>query len=354
MIDRAYGRRLLSENTSRRSFLRVSALGVAAGGILTACTDSEAGAETASAVAPAAAAGAEAMTALEKAAEMDRMHEAGVKAFPAKSEGQGNQLMEPRIEKGVKVFDLTASKVMWETKPGTKVEAWAYNGQVPGPQIRVREGDRVRINFRNELEQSTAIHLHGLEIPNDVDGVPFITQPPVRSGESHTYEFTVPIGNSGSHMYHSHYNSAEQVGKGLLGAFIVEPRKPREIEKVDVDHVMILNDGFHGFTLNGKEFPATEAIAAKVGDRVRIRFMNEGMMIHPMHLHGMHMTIIDKDGWEQPAPWKCDTINVAPGERWDAIVECNNPGTWAFHCHILTHAEGQHGMFGMVTALVVA
>jgi FtsP/CotA-like multicopper oxidase with cupredoxin domain len=81
--------------------------------------------------------------------------------------------------------------------------------------------------------------------------------------------------------------------------------------------------------------------------------MNEGMMIHPMHLHGMHMTVVAKDGWDLPAAWKCDTLNVAPGERYDVIVHCNNPGTWAFHCHILPHAESEHGMFGMVTALVV-
>jgi FtsP/CotA-like multicopper oxidase with cupredoxin domain len=154
-------------------------------------------------------------------------------------------------------------------------------------------------------------------------------------------------------MYHSHHNSAKQVGMGLLGAFIVEPKRPRAIEKVDVDYTMILNDGAHGYTLNGKGFPATEPIKAKLGQKVRIRFMNEGMMIHPMHLHGMHMTVIDKDGWPQPAPWKCDTINVAPGERWDVVVNCTNPGTWAFHCHVLPHAETEHGMFGMVTVLIV-
>jgi manganese oxidase len=187
----------------------------------------------------------------------------------------------------------------------------------------------------------------------DQDGVPFITQPPIKPGETFTYEFTVPIGNAGSHMYHSHHNATKQVGTGLLGAFIVEPKSPRAIEKVDHDYVFILNDGMHGYTFNGKSFPATEPLTAKLGERIRIRFMNEGMMIHPMHLHGMHMTVIDKDGWAQPAPWKCDTLNVAPGERWDVIVNCNNPGTWAFHCHILPHAESDHGMFGMVTALVV-
>jgi FtsP/CotA-like multicopper oxidase with cupredoxin domain len=282
---------------------------------------------------------------------MDAMHEAGIKQFPAKTQGKGNQLLEPRIEKGVKVFELTATELEWETKPGTKVKAWAYNGQVPGPTIRVREGDRVRVVLKNELPESTAVHFHGLELSNDQDGVPFITQPPVKPGETYTYEFVAR--NPGSHMYHSHHNSAKQVGMGLLGAFIVEPKRPKAIEKVDVDYVMILNDGFHGYTLNGKGFPATEPIVAKLGQKVRLRFMNEGMMIHPMHLHGMHMTVIAKDGWAQPAPWKCDTLNIAPGERWDVIVNCTNPGTWAFHCHILPHAESEHGMFGMVTALIV-
>jgi FtsP/CotA-like multicopper oxidase with cupredoxin domain len=274
-----------------------------------------------------------------------------VKAFPAATEGKGNQLMAPRMEGTVKVFDLTAREIQWEVEPGKRVKAWAYNGQVPGPQIRVREGDRVRVVLKNELPESTVIHFHGLEVPNDQDGVPYITQPPIKPGETYTYEFTVP--NAGSHMYHSHHNAAAQVMLGLLGAFIVEPKRPKPSEKVDIDYVMILNDGPHGYTLNGKGFPATEPIVATRGQKIRIRYMNEGMMIHPMHLHGIHMTVIAKDGWDQPAPWKCDTLNIAPGERWDVIVNCNNPGTWAFHCHILTHAESQHGMFGMVTALIV-
>ncbi|HEX6964916.1 MAG TPA: copper oxidase [Gemmatimonadaceae bacterium] len=282
---------------------------------------------------------------------MDRMHEAKMKAFPAKTAGKGNQLLAPRIEGGVKVFELTARPIKWEVTAGQMADAWAYNDQVPGPQIRVRESDRVRIVLHNQLQESTSIHFHGLEVPNDQDGVTFITQPPVKPGSSYTYEFTVP--NAGSHMYHSHHNSAKQVGMGLLGAFIVEPKRPRAIERADVDYVLILNDGYQGYTFNGKGFPATEPIRAKRGQRVRIRFMNEGMMIHPMHLHGMHMTVIDKDGWPQPQPWRCDTLNVAPGERWDVMVNCTNPGTWAFHCHILQHAESEQGMFGMVTALIV-
>ena len=348
---------LIHTPTSRRAFLRTATLTAVGAGALAACgkgvpATPEQAAEAAGAAQGAAPVAAP-VSARAASDQMDAMHEKGVKAFPAKTAGQGNQLMAPKIVDGVKVFELTASEIKWEVAQGQMVAAMAYNGQVPGPQIRVREGDRVRVVLKNELTQSTAIHFHGLELPNNMDGVPFITQPPVKPGESFTYEFTAPEGNSGSHMYHSHHNAAMQVGMGLLGAFIVEPRRPRAIEKVDHDYVMILNDGAHGYTLNGKGFPATAPLTAKLGQKIRIRYMNEGMMIHPMHLHGMHQTVIAKDGWAQPQPWKCDTLNIAPGERWDVIVNCNNPGTWAFHCHILPHAESEHGMFGMVTALVV-
>jgi manganese oxidase len=338
---------------SRRDFLRASAFAVVIPSALAACdTDDKPAASAAPAQASSEHAAPAAAAAPGKDADaMDRMHEAGVKAFPAKTAGQGNQLLTPRMENGVKTYDLVAKVVKWEVEPGKFVDAWGYNGVVPGPQIRVKEGERVRIHLKNELNESTVLHFHGLEIPNDQDGVPFITQPPIKPGASYTYEFVVP--NAGSHMYHSHHNAAKQVGMGLLGAFIVEPKRKRAIEAVDHDYVMILNDGYHGFTLNGKGFPATEPIVVKRGQKLRVRYMNEGMMIHPMHLHGMHMTVIDKDGWPQPAPWKCDTLNIAPGERWDVIINCNNPGTWAFHCHILTHAESEHGMYGMVTALIV-
>lgn len=343
--------------SSRRSFLRngaVSAVALpAVVSAIGACTDSKVPTPAAAATKPVLpdSTPPKVPTARQKAEEMDAMHEKGIKAFPAKTAGKGNQLLAPRLEKGVTVFDLTSEEIQWEVEPGRVVKAWAYNGQVPGPQIRVREGDRVRVNLNNKLAESTSIHFHGLELPNSQDGVPFITQPPVKPGESFTYEFTVP--NAGSHMYHSHHNAAIQVGNGLLGAFVVEPKRPLPAHAADVDYVMVLNDGSQGYTLNGKSFPATEPLVCNQGQTVRIRFMNEGMMIHPMHLHGNHMTVIAKDGWDQPMPFRCDTLNIAPGERWDVLVKATNPGTWAFHCHILPHAESQHGMFGMVTALIV-
>lgn len=283
--------------------------------------------------------------------EMDRMHEEGVLAFPAETEGLGGQPLEYELDGDVKVFRLTCSEIKWETEPGTFVDAWAYNGVVPGPEIRVTEGDTVRIHVTNELSESTGVHWHGLIVPFEMDGVPFLTQPPITPGSTFTYEFEAkPVG---SHMYHSHHNAAKQVSLGLLGAFIIEPQDPSTRPAFDREYTIILNDGPHGYTINGKGFPATQPIMAKKDEKILIRYMNEGMMIHPMHLHGMPQQVIAKDGWLQPYPWMCDTLNIAPGERWDVIVDATEVGAWAFHCHILTHAESAHGMFGMVTVFIV-
>jgi FtsP/CotA-like multicopper oxidase with cupredoxin domain len=287
--------------------------------------------------------------------EMDAMHEAGVKAFPAQTKGLGGQLLPFTLDGEVKVFDLVCEVVPdWEFMPGKTVEAWTYNGVVPGPEIRVSEGDTVRVNVSNELPESTAVHWHGLMVPNSMDGVPFITQPPIKPGERFTYEFTIREGNAGAHMYHSHHNAAAQVTKGLLGPFIVEPKDPSTRPAFDREFTRVLNDGpIGGFSLNGKGFPATQPLTAKQGEKVLIRYMNEGLMIHPMHLHGMPMTVIAQDGYLLPQPYRCDTLNIAPGQRFEAIVEATEPGVWAFHCHILSHAESEHGMFGMVTAMIV-
>jgi len=289
----------------------------------------------------------------ERTAEEMRDIDAAVTAqFPAETEGRGNQVLEPEVQgDGTLQWELTASVIEWETEPGTVVEAYAYNGMVPGPQLRAEVGDRIRIILHNELPVPTTIHSHGLFVPPDMDGVPVISQPAVMPGESFTYEYT--LRNAGSHMYHSHFMAEEQVPMGLLGAFVVTDPSAADEPVVDVDYAMILNDGPLGFTINGKGFPATEPLVLQQGQTIRIRYMNEGLQIHPMHLHGMPQQVIAKDGWTLPTPHFEDTVLVAPGERVDVIIEATEVGTWAFHCHILTHAEGPDGMFGMVTAIVV-
>ena len=271
--------------------------------------------------------------------------------------GYGNQPLAPTIVDGTRVFELTIDAIEHAVdaqKP--PLDALGFNGTWPGPLLRVTEGDRVRATFRNNLTESTGIHFHGQALPNAMDGVPFVTQEPILPGASFSYEFVARP--SGSHMYHSHHNATDQVGRGLLGAFIVDPRDPAQrydrAYGVSQEVVWISNDALGGFTINGRGFPATRPIVAKRGERILIRFMNEGVMMHPWHLHGLHFQVVARDGWPLGgAAFRCDTLAVSPGERWDAVIACDNPGAWAFHCHILPHAEGRGGMFGMVTALIV-
>ncbi len=286
--------------------------------------------------------------------DMDAMHEAGVKQFLAnagKDPTFWSRRLEPKLDGAVKVFNITASEVEWTVRGAEKVSGMGYNGMVPGPEIRVVEGETLRFVLTNNLKESTAMHFHGCLVPNAVDGVPFITQPVVKPGQTFTYEFVAR--NPGSHMYHSHHNAAVQVTSGLLGALIIEPKDLAKDPAFDSDYTIILNDTVGGFTMNGKQFPDTQPIVAKKGERVRIRYMNEGLMIHPMHLHGLEQIVFAKDGWNLPQPYTCDTVNVAPGERFDVLVNAHTEGVWAFHCHILTHAESAEGMFGMVTVMIV-
>ena len=262
------------------------------------------------------------------------------------------QPLKPTLDGAVKVFDLTIDEIeqkIDELKP--PVAALGYNKQWPGPTIRVTQGDRVRVNFTNNMKETTGVHFHGVQFDDFFqDGIPFVTQKPIIPGATYTYEFTATT--AGSLMYHSHHNATDQVGRGLLGAFIVDPVK--DPVKYDREYVWISNDSIGGFTINGHGFPATVPVLAAVGETVRIRFMNEGVMMHPWHSHGYVMKIVERDG--RPlgsAAFECDTLGVNPGERYDALITVDRPGVWAFHCHILPHVEGTSGMFGMVSTLIV-
>jgi FtsP/CotA-like multicopper oxidase with cupredoxin domain len=288
------------------------------------------------------------------AEEMDARMAARTKAFPAKTEGVGGQVLEPKVlPDGTKEFSLTAKVVDWEVEPGKKVEAWTYNGTVPGPTIRVEPGDRVRIVLHNQLPESTSIHFHGLLTPNSVDGVPDITQPPVKPGQSFTYEFVARGPAVG--MYHSHHDAVKQVPNGLAGAFLVGRVPLPPGVTVAQELPMFLDDsGTIGYAINGKSFPATAPVSARQGEWVLVHYLNEGTQIHPMHLHGLPQLVVAKDGNALPQPYAADTVLVSPGERYSVLVHATEPGTWAWHCHILTHAEREDGMFGMVTAMVVS
>lgn len=297
--------------------------------------------------------------------EMDQMMADSMLAFPAETQGSGNEPLEPVEVKsdGTKVFELTASIIEWEVSPGKFVEAWAYNGQVPGPWIRLDVGDSVEINLTNETPLSTDIHWHGISTPNDMDGVSPLTQEPIRPGETFTYKFDAERPAIG--MYHAHFHSQISVPNGMFAPFTIGETPlpygrsvsgieiPEDLEPV-IEIPMVLNDaGTIGLSLNGKSFPATEPYVVSEGDWVVYHYYNEGLQAHPMHQHQFPQLVFAKDGIPLDNPYWADTINVAPGERYSVLVHADRAGTWVWHCHILTHVENDEGMFGMVTALIV-
>ena len=297
--------------------------------------------------------------------EMDaKMAEVALK-FPAKTEGLGNSELSPIIDDdGYKVFNLTASIIKWEVEQGKFVEGWAYNGQIPGPILRANVGDKIRIVLKNELPESTSLHLHGVRVPNAMDGVDPYTQSPIEPGQSFSYEFTALEPAVG--MYHSHHNAQVQVPNGLAGALLIgdwkdlgmksaSGRLPDTDGKADQEVVMVLNDsGTIGLSLNGKSFPATAPYTLKVGETMLVHYFNEGSLTHPMHLHQPSGLVVAHDGAPLEYPFWADTLNVAPGERWTVAYTAKDAGVWAWHCHILTHAETPTGMRYMVTALIVS
>lgn len=270
----------------------------------------------------------------------------------------GGQLLPYRLENGVKVFELTAQMVRWPILEEALVTAMTYNGTVPGPMIKVTEGDRVKVVFTNQLEEPTTIHWHGIEVPNAMDGVPGITQAPILPGETFTYEFVAKP--AGTFIYHSHYESDRQVSAGLYGPFIIEPRSPQRPQP-DVDVTLMLSewlirDGVtypampmsgmepNYFTINGKAYPNTETLHVKVGQSVRLRLIGIGQFIHPMHLHGFPFKVTAMDGHPIPemAQPTMDTLSVAPGQRFDIEFTPTEPGRWMFHCHILHHTTNNN------------
>lgn len=289
-------------------------------------------------------------------AAMAEAMEASIAAFPAETEGTGAQVMEPTIlEDGTKQFTLVADELQWEVEPGRIVDAMAYNGQIPGPTLELEVGDRVSIVVENQLEEIHSLHNHGvIGLPFEMDGVGGVSQEPIMPGETFTYEFVAEELSVG--MYHAHDMGVHQVPNGLIGAILVG-----QVPTVGVDvsaggeHIMMLNDaGNIGYALNGKSFPATTPYVLKQGESMLVHYMNEGLMPHPMHLHGNRQLVVAKDGFPLDSPYYADTINVAPGERYSVVVTAEKPGVWVWHCHILTHVEKSDGsMFGMLTALIV-
>lgn len=286
--------------------------------------------------------------------------------IPNATQNVGGQEAEYTVDPdGAKHFTFTAQQVMWEVVKGHRVLAWTLDGTVPGPMIHVTAGDHVRITINNKLPEATSIHWHGLEVPANQDGVPGTGSPLIQPGQSYTYDFTIKDEDAGTHWYHSHYDDMTQVGGGLFGAFIVDPR-PGSPEAQNAIHADVTvtdfvsnMDGY--FLISGKAFPDTQPIQVKQGQTVHIRLIGaDTTMSHPMHLHGDFFNIMAEDGHTLAQPIQKDTVLVSPGETYDLTFQDNQaPGSvFPFHCHILTHVmnPGQTGdeMGGLIQLVETA
>lgn len=276
-------------------------------------------------------------------------------SFTAPENARGDRLLTPRIENGVKIFDLDASVIRWNILPYVQVTAYAINRQVPGPRLELTEGDHVRINFSNHLPEPATMHWHGLVVPNAMDGPGFITQDPVPPGGRYVYEYDVV--QSGTYFYHSHTRPDRQQALGLYGSMIIHPKDAADEPKADYDYVvqlqewlrrdgltypaMLMEGGLPNFfTINGKAYPATDTLRMRVGETIRFRIIGtNNNFIHPMHMHGGPFTVVARDGivLAPAARFEADVVNVGPGQRYDVIWPAREPGKWILHCHIPHH-----------------
>ena len=298
-----------------------------------------------------------------------RTIEPGVAVPPGEPGRDYNPVITPngatlpfKVVDGVKVFHLVAEEIMHEFAPSNKAKLWGFNGRVHGPTIEVVEGDSVRIYVTNKLPEYVSIHWHGIILPSGMDGVPGLSQKPIQPGETFKYEY--PLIQYGTHMYHAHSDEMVQMGLGLMGLFVIHPRRPPD-PRPDRDFAIMLSEwdikpgtyrpdprvfaGFNTLTFNAKVFPATEPLVAKRGDRVRIRLANLGAMDHhPIHLHGHSFWVTQTDGGVIPpsARWPEATVLVSVGQSRTVDFIADNPGDWAFHCHMTHHVMNQMGHEG--------
>ncbi len=266
--------------------------------------------------------------------------------------------LESQWVDGARQFHLVANEFEHEFAPGCKARCWGYNGGTPGPTLEAIEGERVRILVTNQLPEPTSVHWHGLLLPNGMDGVSGLNQPPILPGETWAYEFT--LRQHGSCMYHPHADEMTQLAFGMMGLFIIHPREPVD-PPVDRDYAWILHNWalhpgtyrpdpnvmteFDLWTFNSKVYPAIQPLLAAQGERVRLRIGNLSMHNHPIHLHGHRFWVTGSDAGRWPRSlWRPEiTEIIGVGQMRDLEFVADNPGDWALHCHMSHHTMNAMG-----------
>lgn len=353
----------------------------------------------------------------------------GDDAAEAKTNGiPGNEL--PPFE-----TTLYVHKQMFHPYPGGMLSGWVFSEDPEPPTdmvfeppvLRVKEGQTVRITLQSMLSDTSlfhTIHWHGLDVPWEMDGVPYLTQDPVPDGEAFTYEFEAKP--AGTHMFHCHVDTTHHTDMGMYGLIIVEPNEPDKYAFDSEDHLLfddwdskhlhqtsndpqmtadsttddsgdplnqidrtesqvretynnpqypIIKDHYSNpargerdwypvtyapwqpvydtYTINGKSFPYTDPIDIKEGEKKKLRLANIGNSPVSFHVHGHHFQVTHTDGHPVAHPWVKDTILIGPGERYDILIEGNNPGIWMMHSHIGQQAQNDHiSPGGIMTHLV--
>jgi len=251
----------------------------------------------------------------------------------------------------------------------------AYNGQIPGPEVRLKEGERVRIVLQNRLAEPTTVHWHGVDVPNPMDGVPGITQKPVQPGETFSYEFEARP--AGTRWYHTHFQEHRQLDLGLAGPLIIEPAGSDPFA-FDREYTLVLDDWATGsdppvprtaegtasapggmagtmrrgmmggghmpaydtMTINGKAYPATQPLTVRRGERIRLRLINASAdHTHIVRLAGHRLWVTHTDGSPLLQAVEVDAIPLAPAERYDAFFVADRPGAWFLTCAAPGHAR---------------
>jgi FtsP/CotA-like multicopper oxidase with cupredoxin domain len=272
-------------------------------------------------------------TAPAPASEPDRLRDEFTGSYPEQATPNGT----------VRTFDLVAAPTELPLVDGKPLAVWAYNGQVPGPTLRIRLGETLRVRFTNKLPQETTIHWHGVRLPNAMDGVPYVTQPPVQPGATFTYEFTPK--DAGTFWFHPHVRASEQIERGLYGVLVVEDAQPpaysRDLVWVLDDWLLdesgqiapafntrhdLMMDGRWGnaITINGH---TDTVLHARPGERIRIRLLNtaNGRVFVP-DFGDLDAMIIAVDGLYLRAPIPARGFEMAPGNRLDVEVVFDHSG----------------------------
>jgi FtsP/CotA-like multicopper oxidase with cupredoxin domain len=261
--------------------------------------------------------------------------------------GFARPLRRSFAEPEIKEYRLTTKQAVvnltGDGHPDTAV--WAYDGTVPGPELRVRQGDPLRLVVNNKLGEDTTVHWHGIRLPNAMDGVPGLTQKPIRPGESFSYEFTPP--DAGTFWYHPHADTLQQIGRGLAGALIVEEREPvavdRDllwfIEDWRLDETGQITPGFgnrmeagmsgrigNTVTVNGR---VPNRVSVKAAERVRLRIVNAALArIVSLRFEGHRPVVVGHDGQPcEPYMSEGGRLVLGPAMRVDLIIDMNGkPG----------------------------